>query len=127
MRKMSKNESSSAKARGHAALASQLMRDDVTKTKPCALRDGTRDRATESFREAQRTRTTHSATADTARCALRRLGVASFARVSSSSLPSSLSSVLARLVQDAVHIQGLAQPRRRMGEDGRGLGEEEDP
>lgn len=48
---------------------------------------------------------------------------------SSPSLPSlsSANVVLACLVQDAVYIQGLAQPGRGMGENGRGLGKEEDP
>jgi len=77
-----------ADAPRRAVLASQLMRGDVTTTKPCAFatRYSARRRsasesqaadwaAAESGHWTLDAHTTHSASADTARCALRRLGV----------------------------------------------------
>lgn len=72
---------------------------------------------------------THSASTETARCALRPRASSIVANWSHRRCLASRASSPARVVsqEDAVHIQGLAQPGRGMGENGRRLGKEEDP
>lgn len=106
--------------------ASQLIRGDVTQTKPCALEA----RESELFCEL-RTRSQHIFGVrghDESRVPFVGATSSRLELLSHVSVLVSTDNLLWRVrPQDAVHIQGLAQPRRGMGEDGRRLGEKEDP